>query len=469
MSAIPAYTKIDSGFLAQLVAILGEKNVFTDDASLVDYSHDETEDLHYEPEVVVKPVDTAAVAALLRLCNAHHVPVTPRGGGTGLSGGALPVYGGVLLSMERFKAIISIDTENLQATVEPGVITEEFMNAVGEQGLLYPVDPSSKGSCFIGGNVAHGSGGPRVVKYGTIREYILNLEVVLPTGEVIWTGANTLKYASGYNLTQLMIGSEGTLGVVTKIVTKLIPKVQNSVLMLGSFAENEQACAAVSAIFRAGITPSALEFMERRGVEWVVQYDDIKFDIKDGVNAYLMIEFDGDDLDAIFKDCEKVNSVLEEFGCTEVLFADTAGQKEELWRMRRTMAESVKSNSVYKEEDTVVPRAALPKLINGIKEIGSRYGFESVCYGHAGDGNLHINIIKAGMSDQDWKNKLKDGIVELFELTASLGGTISGEHGIGLVQKEFMSIKYSEINLNLMRGIKQVFDPNGILNPGKIF
>ncbi|MBB5634949.1 glycolate oxidase [Pedobacter cryoconitis] len=469
MSDFPDYKKIDPDFLTRLVSILGAENVFTDDVSLVDYSHDETEDLQFQPEVVVKPVDTTAVSALLKLCNEHHVPVTPRGGGTGLSGGALPVFGGVLLSMERFKAIISIDTENLQATVEPGVITEEFMNAVAEHGLLYPVDPSSKGSCFIGGNVAHGSGGPRVVKYGTIREYILNLEVVLPTGEVIWTGANTLKYASGYNLTQLMIGSEGTLGVVTKIVTKLIPKVQNSVLMLGSFSHNEQACAAVSAIFRAGIIPSALEFMERKGVEWVVKYDDIKFDIKDGVNAYLMIEFDGDDMDAIFKDCEKVNTVLEEFNCSEVLFADTAGQKEDLWRMRRTMAESVKSNSVYKEEDTVVPRAALPALINGIKEIGSRYGFESVCYGHAGDGNLHINIIKAGMSDEDWKNKLKDGIVELFRLTTSLGGTISGEHGIGLVQKEFMSIKYSEINLNLMRGIKRVFDPNGILNPGKIF
>jgi len=469
MSAIPNYTKVNPAFLAQLAAVLGAENVFTDNVSLADYSHDETEDLHYEPEVVVKPVNTAGVSALLKLCNEHHVPVTPRGGGTGLSGGALPVFGGVLLSMERFKAIIAIDTENLQATVEPGVITEEFMNAVAKEGLLYPVDPSSKGSCFIGGNVAHGSGGPRVVKYGTIREYILNLEVVLPTGEIIWTGANTLKYASGYNLTQLMIGSEGTLGVVTKIVTKLIPAVQQSVLMLGSFQENEQACAAVSAIFRAGIIPSALEFMERKGVEWVVQYDEIKFEVKDGVNAYLLIEFDGDDLDAIFKDCEKVNAVLEEFGCTEVLFADTAQQKEDLWRMRRTMAESVKSNSVYKEEDTVVPRAALPELIKGIKAIGSRYGFESVCYGHAGDGNLHINIIKAGMSDEDWKSKLKDGIVELFELTAALGGTISGEHGIGLVQREFMSIKYSEINLNLMRGIKGVFDPHGILNPGKIF
>jgi len=469
MSTAIQYTKITPEILSQLVSAVGAENVFTDQNSLTDYSHDETEDLRYYPEVVVKPVNTAAVSALLKLCNEKHVPVTPRGGGTGLSGAALPVFGGVLLSMERFKSIISIDTDNLQATVEPGVITEEFINAVGQEGLLYPVDPSSKGSCFIGGNVAHGSGGPRVVKYGTIREYILNLEVVLPTGEVIWTGANTLKYASGYNLTQLMIGSEGTLGVVTKIVTKLIPKSEFSVLMLGSFTENEAACAAVSAIFRAGIIPSALEFMERKGVEWVVQYNDIKFDLKDGINAFLMIEFDGNDMDTIFKDCEKVNEVLERFGCTDVLFADTAQQKEELWKMRRTMAESVKSNSVYKEEDTVVPRAALPKLISGIKEIGSKYGFESVCYGHAGDGNLHINIIKAGMSDEDWANKLKEGIAELFQLTADLGGTISGEHGIGLVQREFMPIKYSEIHLNLMRNIKLVFDPNSILNPGKIF
>jgi len=463
------YTKITEDLLNQIKTAVGPANVFTDTESLDNYSHDETEDLRYYPEVVVKPADPEGIAALLRVCNQYHIPVTPRGGGTGLSGAALPIYGGVLLSMEKFKSIIDIDTENLQATVEPGVITEEFINAVGEKGLLYPVDPSSKGSCFIGGNVAHGSGGPRVVKYGTIREYILNLEVVLPTGEIIWTGANTLKYASGYNLTQMMIGSEGTLAVVTKIVTKLIPKSNHSVLMLGSFPENEKACAAVSAIFRAGITPSALEFMERKGVEWVMKFDDIKFDLKEGANAFLLIEFDGDDLDTIFKDCEKVNMVLEEFGCSDVLFADSAQQKEDLWRMRRTMAESVKSNSVYKEEDTVVPRAALPKLINGIKEIGSRYGFESVCYGHAGDGNLHINIIKAGMSDEDWKNKLKDGIAEIFVLTSALGGTISGEHGIGLVQKEFMSIKYSEIHLDLMRGIKKVFDPNGILNPGKIF
>ncbi|WP_443947229.1 FAD-binding oxidoreductase [Pedobacter sp. AW1-32] len=462
------FTKITSDILAEIRNAVGEEQVFVDAESLEKYSHDETEDLRFPPEVVVKPKTVEQVSALLKVCNQFTVPVTPRGGGTGLSGAALPIFGGVSLSMERFKNIINIDTENLQATVEPGVITEEFIHAVAEKDLLYPVDPSSKGSCFIGGNVAHGSGGPRVVKYGTIREYILNLEVVLPNGDVIWTGANTLKYASGYNLTQLMIGSEGTLAVVTKIVTKLLPKPKNSVLMMGSFATNEDACSAVSAIFRAGVTPSALEFMERKGVEWVIKFDDIKFDLKDEVKALLMIEFDGDEMDDIFKNCEKANVVLEQHNCSEVLFADTAQQKEELWRMRRTMAESVKSNSVYKEEDTVVPRAALPQLVKGIKDIGGKYGFESICYGHAGDGNLHVNIIKAGMSDKDWKTKLKLGIAEIFELTTVLGGTLSGEHGIGLVQKEFMPIKYSEIHLGLMRGIKQLFDPNGILNPGKI-
>jgi len=462
------FTKINSGILAEIKIAIGEEKVFTDTESLNNYSHDETEDLHYQPEAVVKPTTPEEISEIFKICNQYRIPVTPRGGGTGLSGAALPVYGGISLSMEKFKSIIDIDTDNLQATVEPGVITEEFINAVAEKGLLYPVDPSSKGSCFIGGNVAHGSGGPRVVKYGTIREYILNLEVVLPNGDIIWTGANTLKYASGYNLTQLMIGSEGTLGVITKIVTKLLPKPAQSVLMMASFSTNEDACSAVSAVFKAGITPSALEFMERKGVEWVIKFDDIKFDLKDNVAALLLIEFDGDDLDDIFKNCEKANVALEEHNCRDVLFADTAAQKEELWRMRRTMGESVKSNSVYKEEDTVVPRAALPKLINGIKEIGSKYGFESICYGHAGDGNLHVNIIKAEMSDEDWNGKLKFGVAEIFELTVALGGTISGEHGIGFVQKEFMPIKYSEIHLNLMRGIKKVFDPNGILNPGKI-
>jgi glycolate oxidase len=463
------FNKITGDILSAIKSIVGDDGLITDHADLKPYSHDETEDLTYYPDVAVKPKSPEEISALLKLCNEHSIPVTARGAGTGLSGGALPIKGGLLISMERFNHILTIDMDNLQATVEPGVITEVFMNAVAERGLLYPVDPASKGSCFIGGNVSHGSGGPRVVKYGTIREYILNLQVVLPNGDVIWTGANTLKYASGYNLTQLMIGSEGTLGIITKIVTKLIPRPTQDALLLASFDSNEAACAAVSAIFRAGIVPSALEFMERRGVEWVIEHDHLNFDLKDGIEAFLLIEVDGTNLDMIFADCEKINTVLEEFDCKDVLFADSSAQKEELWRIRRTMAVSVKSNTIYKEEDTVVPRAALPQLIKGIKEIGQKYGFESICYGHAGDGNVHTNIIKGSMSDEDWNQKLKDGIREIFELTVSLGGTLSGEHGIGLVQKEYMPIKFSNVHFELWRGIKKVFDPNGILNPGKIF
>ncbi|MFA6085284.1 FAD-binding oxidoreductase [Mucilaginibacter sp.] len=464
-----AYNKITGDILEAITAIVGAGAVLSTAATMESYSHDETEDLVYYPEVVVKPKTTPEISLLMKLCNEHLIAVTPRGAGTGLAGGALAINGGLMISMERFDQILDIDEQNLQATVEPGVITETFINAVAEKGLLYPVDPASKGSCFIGGNVANCSGGPRVVKYGTIREYILNMEVVLPSGEVIWTGANTLKYASGYNLTQLFIGSEGTLGIVTKIVTKLIPKPTLDALMLASFNSNEDACAAVSAIFRAGVIPSALEFMERRGMEWVIEHDNISFELKDGVQAFLLIEADGNNQDVIFADCEKINQVLEQYNCQDVLFADSSAQKADLWRIRQTMGVSVKSNSVYKEEDTVVPRAALPQLIKGIKETGAKYGFESVCYGHAGDGNLHVNIIKGNMSDHDWKNNLKAGITEIFELTVSLGGTLSGEHGIGLVQKDFMPLKYTPAHFAIWKGIKSVFDPNGILNPGKIF
>jgi glycolate oxidase len=463
------YNNVTGDVLEAITEIVGADAVLTTAAAIESYSHDETEDLVYYPEIVVKPKTTEEVSKLMKLCNEHLIPVTPRGAGTGLAGAALAISGGLMISMERFNQILDIDEQNLQATVEPGVITEIFINAVAEKGLLYPVDPASKGSCFIGGNVANCSGGPRVVKYGTIREYILNMEVVLPSGDVIWTGANTLKYASGYNLTQLMIGSEGTLGIVTKIVTKLIPKPTLDALMLASFNSNEDACAAVSAIFRAGVTPSALEFMERRGMEWVIEHDGIHFELKDGIQAFLLIEADGNNQDVIFADCEKINQVLEQYNCQDVLFADSAAQKDELWRIRQIMGVSVKSNSIYKEEDTVVPRAALPQLIKGIKEIGAKYGFESVCYGHAGDGNLHVNIIKGIRSDDDWDNNLKDGITEIFELTISLGGTLSGEHGIGLVQKDFMPLKYTPAHFGIWKGIKNVFDPNGILNPGKIF
>ncbi|HTF04651.1 MAG TPA: FAD-linked oxidase C-terminal domain-containing protein [Bacteroidia bacterium] len=464
------YNQPGSEDIAALKAICGDEQVFASEEALDKYGQDETEDLVYRPAVVVRPQTVQQISEVVMLCNQKGIALTPRGAGTGLSGGALPVFGGIVLTLEKFNRILEIDERNLQATVEPGVINEIFQDAVREKGLFYPPDPASKGSCFLGGNIAHSSGGPKAVKYGTTRDYVLNLEVVLPTGEIVWTGANVLKYSTGYNLTQLMVGSEGTLGIITKIVFKLIPYPKNNLVMLVPFSSAEKACEAVSAVFRAGITPSGMEFMERDAIDWVMKFaDDINVVVPDDVQAHLLIEVDGNDMDVLYKDAERINEVVSQFGAGEVLFADTADQKNMLWKMRRKVAEAVKSNSIYKEEDTVVPRAELPALLKGVKDIGKKYGFRSVCYGHAGDGNLHVNIIKGDLSDDFWKNEISKGITEIFELCVKLGGTISGEHGIGLVQQPYIHIAIDKKRVELMRGMKELFDPKLILNPGKIF
>lgn len=462
--------KITPEILSQFNEIIGNSYVFTDQETRNHYGKDETEDYVFPPSVVLKPATPEEIAAILKIANLHAIPVTAIGARTGLSGGALSVHQGIGLSMERFNKILNIDEQNLQVTVEPAVITQVLREAVAEKNLFYPPDPSSLGSCWIGGNVAENAGGARAVKYGVTKDYVLNLEVVLANGEIIWTGANTLKNSTGYNLTQLMVGSEGTLGIITKIVMKLIPKNTHTVLMLVPFYNANEACEAVSAIFRAGITPSALEFMERDAIDWTLKFvTDLNVQVKDEIQAHLLIEVDGNYPDILFQEAEKIMEVVEQFKIDEVLFADTEIQKNLLWKMRRSVAEAVKSNSVYKEEDTVVPRYELPKLLFGIKEIGAKYGFKSVCYGHAGDGNLHVNIIKGDMSDENWSTEVTKGIREIFELTVSLKGTLSGEHGIGYVQKNYMDIAFSETQLQLMKGIKSIFDPNGILNPGKIF
>ena len=463
------YKKIDIDDLTVLKDIVSDSFVFTDDEKLLEYSHDETEDLTFPPEVVVKPSNTQEISKIIKYCNDKRITVTPCGARTGLSGGSLPILGGVALSLERLNSIIDIDERNLQATVEPGVINQVFRDVVEEKGLFYPPDPASKGSCFLGGNLGENAGGPKALKYGVTKDYVLNLEVVLPTGEIIWTGANVLKNSTGYNLTQLMIGSEGTLGIITKIVFKLIPLPTKDITMLVPFHSSKKACEAVSAVFRAGIIPSALEFIERDAIDWTLKYTDIDMQIADNVKAHLLVEVDGNDMDLLYKDCEEIAVVMEQFGCGEILLADSNTQKEKLWQLRRSVGEAVKANSVYKEEDTVVPRAELAKLLKGVKQIGDKYGFKSVCYGHAGDGNLHINIIKENMSDYDWSHKLPLGIREIFKLTKNLGGTISGEHGIGFVQKEYMDIVLSDKNIELQKGIKELFDPNQILNPHKIF
>lgn len=464
------YNKVTSINFNELEDIVGKDFIAQDTEQLEKYGQDETEDLVCLPELVLKPQYVEQVSAIAKYCNTHKIPLTTRGAGTGLSGGALPVKGGVLMSMEKFNKILNIDERNLQGIVEPGVINYVFQEEVKKLGLFYPPDPASWGSCSLGGNIAHSSGGPKAVKYGTTRDYVLNLEVVLPNGEVIWTGANTLKYSTGYNLTHLMVGSEGTLGIVTKIVLKLIPLPKHDLLMLVPFKSAEDACNAVGEVFRAGITPSAMEFMERDAIDWSIKYSgEVNFEIKQEWQALLLIEVDGNNKDVLMSDCEVISEVMQRNECDEILFADSAEQKNALWKIRRKVGEAVKSNSVYKEEDTVVPRAELPKLLKGVKAIGLKYGFKSVCYGHAGDGNLHVNIIKGDLSDEAWDIDLPKGITEIFELCKKLGGTISGEHGIGLVQKKYLPIVFTAYQLELMKGIKKVFDPNYILNPGKIF
>ncbi|MEJ6799187.1 MAG: FAD-linked oxidase C-terminal domain-containing protein [Crocinitomicaceae bacterium] len=437
---------------------------------LTEYGHDETEDILVLPEVLLIPNSVDEISLILKYCNEKSIPVTPCGARTGLSGGAIPLINGILLSMEKFNSILEIDEQNSQVITEPGVITQVLQDAVREKGLFYPPDPASRGSCFIGGNVAENSGGPKAVKYGVTNEYVLNLEMVLPNGEVIWTGANVLKNATGYNLTQLIVGSEGTLGIVTKIVLKLIPHPTQNLLMLVPFYKAEDACRAVAAIFNAGITPSGMEFMERDALLWTKDFiGDENVPVADNHGAHLLIEVDGFNAEILMEDCEKIMHVLESFETDEILFAEDEAQKDKLWQLRRKVGEAVKANSIYKEEDTVVPRYQLPDLLNHVKAVGAKYGFKSVCYGHAGDGNLHVNIIKGDLTDEQWNNELPIAIREIFELVVELGGTISGEHGIGLVQKPYMDIAFNEVTMDLMRGIKKVFDPNGIMNPGKIF
>lgn len=470
-----SFAEVTSNLISEFKSIVGEPNIVLDAEKRYNYSHDETEDYSFLPDVVLKPGTSEEISRIMKLCNQHGIPITPRGGGTGLSGGALPIKNGVVISMERFNKILNIDELNLQATVEPGVITEVFQNAVKEKNLFYPPDPASKGSCFIGGNIAENSGGPKAVKYGVTRDYVLNLEVVLPNGEIIWTGANVLKNSTGYNLTQLMCGSEGTLGIITKIVFKLRGYPQKNVLLLIPFITNEEACRGIAAIFTAGVQPSGMEFFEREAAMKTIDYVEKIYASKvttpfpENMDAYLLCELDGNDDEVLMRDAERVMNVVEQFQVGEVLFAETSAQKEELWKIRKNISPAVNAYSLTKSEDVVVPRANLPKLITGIKEIGKQYGFNSVCFGHLGDGNLHVNVLKEQISDEDWNTKIVEGIGEIFKLTVSLGGTLSGEHGIGIAKKPYMPIAMKEANLEIMRGIKKAFDPKGILNPGKIF
>jgi glycolate oxidase len=465
---VKVYQRLTSELITKLKEIIGAESILIEKDELEAYSHDYTEDLRYFPEVVVKPETTEQISALMTFCNDHKIPVTPRAGGTGLSGGALAVYGGVLLSVERMNHILEIDTDNLMAVVEPGVITQVLQNEVEALGLFYPPDPASKGSCCLGGNVAECAGGPRALKYGVTKDYVYGLEAVLPTGEIIQTGGKLLKNVTGYNLTQLLVGSEGTLAIVTKIILKLLPLPPKKRTLLVPFPTVYNAAKTVARIFQAGITPSALEFMEQEAVQIAEQRLNTKFPYSEAP-ALLLIEVDGFDAKVLEEQTEQIGQVASDNEAMDVFIADSPEKQNQIWSIRRSIGEAVKSVSPYKEEDTVVPRAQLPELMDAITAMEQKYNLRAICYGHAGDGNIHVNILKDQYSDEEWDLILSKAIRELFTDVVRLGGSLSGEHGIGLVQKEYLPIALDPAQVRLMREIKRIFDPNEILNPGKIF
>jgi glycolate oxidase len=464
------YAQPNSSDIRFFISILGQDRVRSDADSLTAAASDMTEDFVFLPSVVVFPDSTLQVSQLMAHCHERHIPVTVRGAGTGLSGGALPVHGGIVLSTARMNAHPTVDTQNMQVHVQPGVITQVLQECVEEHGLFYPPDPSSRGSSFIGGNLAESSGGPRAVKYGVTKDYVLNLEVVLADGRIMETGANVLKNATGYNLTQLMVGSEGTLAVITRITLRLIPLPTLRWTFLLPFPDAQKAVSAVPQIFSSGISPSALEFMEKEAIAYTLSNrPDLSFPAQNLSEAYLLIELDGFDEDELQRQTDRLLPVLEAYEPEDVWMATTAAETEGLWKVRRSIGEAVKSHSIYKEEDTVVPRYHLPELLQFVKQLGAEYGFQSVCYGHAGDGNLHVNILRSNLTEQQWQDDLPIAIRKLFIKVKELGGTLSGEHGIGWVQKPYMDVVCSPAQLEMMKGIKAVFDSRGILNPGKIF
>ena len=468
---MPKFNKTTPAFIKKLTHLLGGSAVFTQAEKLAKHARDFSQDLYFLPEVVVVPADTEELSKVMALCNKHRIPLTVQGARSGLTGGALAVHGGVALSMERFDKILEIDEKNYQVIVEPAVITELLQNILQDKGLYYPPDPAGRGYSHIGGNIATNAGGPRCVKYGVTRDYVLNLEIALPNGDVMWTGANTLKNSTGYNLTQLITGSEGTLAVVTKIVLKLIPYPPFNLLMLALFPKAEEACAVVADIFKSGVIPSALEFMDKETVDYAIRYTgSTPFPNSPDYEAMLLIEVDGNNMDVLHQDCEKIAEVLSPFHVGDILFADSEAQKNELWKLRRNAANAIATLAqAMVTEDTVVPRTKLPELLRGVKKIGEELGLKTSNLGHIGDGNIHFCIISDEPTTEDWRLKSQEGKREIYKLVRSLGGMLSAEHGIGYLQKPFMHLFFNENHLSILRGIKKAFDPKGILNPGKIF
>ncbi len=428
---------------------------------------DATEDLRFLPELVVRPRSEEEVRELLAASRDLGFFVTPQGALTGLSGGALPVRGGVALDLTAMNRILEIDRENLFAVAEPGVVTETLQDACEAAGLFYPPDPSSRGSCTIGGNVAENAGGPRAAKYGTTGRYVAGLRVVLPGGAVLPLGGKNRKDVAGYDLLSLFVGSEGTLGVVTQATLRLVPRPGHRRLFWASFASEEDALRAVTRLYSGGAEPSACEFLERRAAEVAAEW--LSLPLPADADAHLFVETDGFDAPGVERDAERVGEALLAAGAADVRVALTEREQRDFWRLRRAVGEAVKKLGPYAEEDCAVPRARLPELLRGVREVAARHGLTAVCYGHAADGNIHVNVVQPPGERERWLARRDAAVAEIFRAVVALGGTITGEHGVGLTQRAYLALRHPPEVVAAMRAVKAVFDPGGLLNPGKIF
>ena len=451
--------------IAELQAIVGADNCLAAEADRLCHAYDATQRRH-RPDVVVYPNSTEEVSRIMRLAHAWRVPVTPRGAGSGFSGGSLPVAGGIALALTRMNRILEIDQENFVAVVEPGVVTADFQSQVEALGLFYPPDPASKEFCTLGGNIAENAGGPRCVKYGVTRDYVLGLTVVSAQGEVFHCGGRTLKNVVGYDLTHLLVGSEGTLGIVTAITLRLLPKPASKKTMLAQFSSISGAARAVTAIIAGEIIPATLEFMDAATISCVRDRSPIP--LPDQCKAALIIETDGDAAYAATR-MTAIAALIAPHDFLGGQIAATAEEAERIWRVRRIVSPSLKQLGPDKfNEDIVVPRAQLPEMIASLEEIAARFQVRIVNFGHAGDGNIHVNIM-VDLSQDGVPGKARQAVEAVFQAAVGLGGSISGEHGIGTVKAGYLGLEIDAVAIAMMRRVKAAFDPDNILNPGKIF
>ena len=468
------YGTVTAEIVAELAGIVGQKAViYGQPERMLSYAHDEVagEEHAHMPDVVVKPEAAAQVADVMRLANRERIPVTPRGGGTGLSGGAVPVRGGIVLSVERLNRILEVDRENMTITVEPGLITNEINLAVEKLGLFYAGYPMSLESCFVGGNVAENAGGGRAIKYGVTGRYVLGLEVVLPSGEIVKLGGKRVKDVTGYDLLHLMVGSEGTLGIFTQVTLRLLPTPAARAVLLVPFADVPTAIAAVPRVMTlAHLVPASVEFMDRLSVETAYRFLGESLPHPD-VGAMLLIEVDGNSQEQVEAEYEAVAELCLDAGALDVYVGNTPDTERRMWRPRQNLAEAFKAISpVQSLEDVVVPLAQIPALMPELERLSREYGVLIPCYGHAGDGNLHATPIKRPETPLDeWQARLPHLLAELYGVVARLGGTISGEHGVGSKRAAYLPLVMEPVLIDLQRRIKAVFDPRNILNPGKIF